>query len=223
MHTGDDTAGRQVKCPACGTAVTIPAVGSAVPPPLVPPAANSPIGGPFANPYPSPAPVPMNYALWADRVIAALVDGVIVFGAMVALWLLVLIFGSLFTGLSAAAGGGLRGDAPSGVAAAGSCTTCCILIILPPLSYLIIGLLNKVYLVSTRGYSVGQGLMKLRVVDSQGNFISIGTALIRLLATVGLGFVPIVGGFLDLLWPLWDPHRQTLHDKAVDTFVIKIV
>jgi uncharacterized RDD family membrane protein YckC len=48
-----------------------------------------------------------------------------------------------------------------------------------------------------------------------------GTAVLRLLCTVGLGFVPVVGGALDLLWPLWDPQRQTLHDKAVGTFVIK--
>jgi uncharacterized RDD family membrane protein YckC len=82
-------------------------------------------------------------------------------------------------------------------------------------------LLNKVYLVSKRGYSVGQGLMKLRVVDSHGNMIPMGTAVLRLLCTVGLGFVPVVGGFLDLLWPLWDKQRQTLHDKAVGTFVIK--
>jgi len=63
--------------------------------------------------------------------------------------------------------------------------------------------------------------MKLKVVDAQGNLISMGTCIIRLLATVGLGLVPVVGGFLDLLWPLWDPQRQTLHDKAVGTFVIK--
>jgi uncharacterized RDD family membrane protein YckC len=63
--------------------------------------------------------------------------------------------------------------------------------------------------------------MKLKVVDSHGNSISMGTAVLRLLCTVGLGFVPVVGGFLDLLWPLWDKQRQTLHDKAVGTFVVK--
>jgi uncharacterized RDD family membrane protein YckC len=30
-----------------------------------------------------------------------------------------------------------------------------------------------------------------------------------------------VGGLLDLLWPLWDEQRQTLHDKAVGSFVVK--
>ena len=26
---------------------------------------------------------------------------------------------------------------------------------------------------------------------------------------------------LDVLWPLWDEQKQTLHDKAAGTFVIK--
>ena len=164
----------------------------------------------------------MNYALWADRVIAAIVDVALAFAVMIALWFVVFVAAGIFSGLATATGGGRRGNAPNPVASAGACASCCMLIILPPISYLIIGLLNKVYLVSKRGYSIGQGLVRLRVVDPQGNFISMGTALIRLLATVGLGFVPVVGGFLDLLWPLWDPQRQTLHDKAVDTFVVKV-
>jgi uncharacterized RDD family membrane protein YckC len=63
--------------------------------------------------------------------------------------------------------------------------------------------------------------MKLKVVDEKGGLLSTGTALIRLLATVALAFIPIVGGLLDLLWPLWDEQRQTLHDKAVGSFVVK--
>ena len=43
--------------------------------------------------------------------------------------------------------------------------------------------------------------------------------MIRLLAQAGLGFIPLLGA-LDLLWPLWDVQRQTLHDKAVGSFVI---
>jgi uncharacterized RDD family membrane protein YckC len=30
----------------------------------------------------------------------------------------------------------------------------------------------------------------------------------------------VVFGLVDLLWPLWDPRRQTLHDKAASTVVI---
>ena len=46
-----------------------------------------------------------------------------------------------------------------------------------------------------------------------------GTAFIRLLAHFGCSLIPLAG-MLDLLWPLWDPRRQTLHDKAVDSYVI---
>jgi uncharacterized RDD family membrane protein YckC len=98
---------------------------------------------------------------------------------------------------------------------------CCFIFVLAPLATLLVGLYNKIYLVSKRGASVGQGIMKLKVVNERGEFLSMGAASLRLLAQVGLGFVPVVGSFLDLLWPLWDEKRQTLHDKAVNSLVIK--
>ena len=64
--------------------------------------------------------------------------------------------------------------------------------------------------------------MNLKVVDINGNLLSTGTAFIRLIARVALGFVPMVGPLLDLLWPLWDDKRQTLHDKAVGSYVLKL-
>jgi uncharacterized RDD family membrane protein YckC len=98
---------------------------------------------------------------------------------------------------------------------------CCVMIVLFPLSTLLVGIYNRVYLVSSRGYSIGQGVMKLKVVDGNGNLLSFGTALLRLLAQIGLGLIPL-GSILDLLWPLWDDRRQTLHDKAVSCYVIKV-
>ena len=62
----------------------------------------------------------------------------------------------------------------------------------------------------------------MKVVDGNGNLLSMGTAFIRLLAQVALNFVPVVGPLLDLLWPLWDERRQTLHDKAVGSYVLKL-
>ncbi len=60
--------------------------------------------------------------------------------------------------------------------------------------------------------------------------LSWGTVLIRWF-TQNLGgllsFVPIVALFawvyplLDVLWPLWDGHRQALHDKAARTNVVR--
>ena len=40
-----------------------------------------------------------------------------------------------------------------------------------------------------------------------------------------LGLVPVISlvsslvGLLDSMWLLWDPRRQTLHDKIADTLV----
>jgi uncharacterized RDD family membrane protein YckC len=164
----------------------------------------------------------MNYALWADRVLAALADGAIAVLVMFVLYVLLFVvggIGSMIIGAGEAAVSE-RGEA-GGLSGLFGCSTCCLFFILPPVSYFVAGLLNKVYLVSKRGYSVGQGLMKLKVVDAHGNLIPMGTAVLRLLCTVGLQFVPVVGGFLDLLWPLWDKERQTLHDKAVGTYVVK--
>jgi uncharacterized RDD family membrane protein YckC len=176
----------------------------------------TPTGNPSPQQYQGNSLVPnqMNYALWADRVVAALIDAGVAFAGMIALYILLFV---LTTVLSAALGavspdlGGLLG-----------CGGCFLFFVIPPVSYFVVGLLNKVFWVSSRGYSIGQGVMKLKVVDKDGNLISNGTAFLRLLCQVGLGFVPIVGGLLDLLFPLFDePTRQTLHDKAVGSYVIK--
>jgi uncharacterized RDD family membrane protein YckC len=173
----------------------------------------------WTPPTPTPA-MPMNYALWADRVIAALADGGIALLVMIVLYVGLILVSFIITAIGAGASQATQSDGPSSVAGFLGCSGCCMAFVLPPIAYLIAGLGNKVYLVSKRGYSIGQGLMKLRVVDQQGNIPSMGTCIIRLLCQVGLGCI-YIGGLLDLLWPLWDPQRQTLHDKAVGTFVIK--
>ena len=61
--------------------------------------------------------------------------------------------------------------------------------------------------------------MKIKVVDSNGGFLTQGTAFLRLVVRVALSMVPFLP-LLDLLWPLWDERRQTLHDKAVNCYVI---
>ena len=42
----------------------------------------------------------------------------------------------------------------------------------------------------------------------------------RALVQIVLAFT-IIGGFLDVLWPLWDRQNQTLHDKAAGTVVLR--
>jgi uncharacterized RDD family membrane protein YckC len=146
------------------------------------------------------------YAEWADRVVGFLIDMVLVGAGMGILYFVVV---GLFATMSAF-GSGLAGG------------LCCMMILLFPISSLLVGLFNGVYLVAQRGASIGQGVMNLKVVDVNGNLLTTGTAFIRLLARVALGFVPFVGPLLDLLWPLWDEKKQTLHDKAVGSYVLKL-
>jgi uncharacterized RDD family membrane protein YckC len=153
----------------------------------------------------------MRYAEWIDRVLAALIDGALNFALMIVLFI---IFGAL-----TAASAGVGGDdnpLPGGILCMGMLITF--------ISVFGLGIFNKIYLVSKRGSSIGQGVMKLKVVDETGNIPPMGTLLIRLLVQVGMSFVPLLSIFLvllDVLWPLWDEKKQTLHDKAAGTFVIK--
>jgi uncharacterized RDD family membrane protein YckC len=146
----------------------------------------------------------MDYATWANRAIGYLIDSLLVGGAMVILY-------ALLSGLlTAVAGVGGRGAAQG---------VCCLFIVLFPLATLLVGLYNRVYLISQRGYSIGQGVVHVKVVDVNGGLLTQGTAFVRLLAAAGMGLVPFLP-VLDLLWPLWDDRRQTLHDKAVNCYVV---
>ena len=153
----------------------------------------------------------MPYAEWGDRVIAALIDGGINIAIMIVLFI---VFGAL-AGISGAVGG-QDSALPGGIFCLGALLTF--------VSIFGFGLYNKIYLVSKRGASIGQNFQKLKVVDATGSIPSMGTLLLRLIVQVGLSIVPFVGWILvllDLLFPLWDEKKQTIHDKAASTYVLK--
>lgn len=176
-------------CPACGTAMPM---ASSLPAPV--PAAPAPtVYGPA-----------LDYATWGDRALGYIIDALLV-GVVMAL--LYGAAGGMLTGLAGLAGK----DAAGGM--------CCLLLGLFPIASLAVGIFNRVYLVARRGASIGQGVMKLKVVDGAGNLLTQGAALIRLLAQIGMSLVPFLP-VLELLWPLWDDRRQTLHDKVVSCYVI---
>lgn len=153
----------------------------------------------------------MPYALWADRVLAALIDTGLVVAVMIVLYIILTVF--FFAGAAV----GSASETAGGLIAS---TSCCLFILLPPLSQLIVGVYNKVFLVAKRGASIGQGVMKLKVVDDKGSIIPMNTAALRLLVITGFTIIPFLP-LLSILWPLWDEQRQALHDKAVGTFVVK--
>ena len=101
------------------------------------------------------------------------------------------------------------------------------------LSTLVTGLVFLVYTTilcgGPRGQTVGMMAVGVRVVrDGTGEIVGYGRAfwrslveqLFRLigLTTLFLGVVWL----LDMLFPLWDRKRQTLHDKIAQTVVLRV-
>jgi len=74
------------------------------------------------------------------------------------------------------------------------------------------------------GQTVGKRVMSLRVLPVSARPLDRGTLARRYLVQfVAGGFVPFFS-FVDGLWQLWDqPLQQTLHDKAAQTVVAKVV
>jgi uncharacterized RDD family membrane protein YckC len=72
------------------------------------------------------------------------------------------------------------------------------------------------------GRTLGMSMMRLYAVDADGGRSPIGTlaAAIRSATTAVLTVLAPLA-VLDLLWPLWDPRNQTIHDKAARTLVLR--
>ena len=71
------------------------------------------------------------------------------------------------------------------------------------------------------GQTVGNMAVHTRVVDAAGGQTpGYGKAAIRWIVMLVLN-ITIIGGFLNILWPLWDNRNQTLHDKAAGTLVVR--
>lgn len=193
-------------CPKCGASV---AAGGGFCP-----TCGGNLGAPPAQPQPVASPAAAyaqqtvwNYATWSTRAIGYIIDVLLVGLGMTVLYFLV---GAAFTSMLHLMT--LR-DTGGGV--------CCMMLLLFPFATFFVGLYNSVFLIAQRGYSIGQGVMRIMVVDGNGNLLTTGAAFIRLLVRVAFAFVPFLPA-LDLLWPLWDVRRQTLHDKAVNCYVINM-
>ena len=72
---------------------------------------------------------------------------------------------------------------------------------------------------STSGQTPGMRAMGIRVIDADtGGRVDYGRCVIRHLVSVASGFALLLGYF----WALWDPRRQTWHDKAAGTIVVPV-
>lgn len=151
-----------------------------------------------------PAVFAAGYATWGNRVVGFLIDSILVgIGMAILYFLAATVLASIAGVIGRGAFGGM----------------CCMFLLLFPVATLLVGLYNGVYLIALRGYSIGQGVVHVKVVDASGNLLTQGTAFLRLVVRAVMGFVPFLPA-LDLLWPLWDERSQTLHDKAVNCYVV---
>jgi uncharacterized RDD family membrane protein YckC len=173
------------------------------PPPSGGPPPPAPAGGDTPTTTP-PGAAAQPYAEWWKRVVAALIDGVI-------LYIVNIIVSAIF-GLDTA------GDVTRGG------TGLFARFVVGNLVLLAIGVLYYVLLNgSERGQTVGKMALKIAVRDdATGARAGYGKAFIRYIVGAVLFLLCIVPGVIDLLFPLWDPKKQTLHDKAASTVVIDV-
>jgi uncharacterized RDD family membrane protein YckC len=83
------------------------------------------------------------------------------------------------------------------------------------------GLLNG----GPKGQTLGKIALKIQVREAtSGGPLGPEKAVVRYLVDGIAAFVPalLVFNLLDGLWPLWDPKRQAIHDKVVNSLVIKV-
>lgn len=83
---------------------------------------------------------------------------------------------------------------------------------------LLLGLAYYAYLEgSPSGQTVGKRAMSIRVIDfAGGGPIGPGRALIRYIGRI-VSAIPCLLGYF---WMLWDPEKQTWHDKFATTVVV---
>jgi len=65
------------------------------------------------------------------------------------------------------------------------------------------------------GQTIGKKAMGIRVVSTGGAPVSVGMAFARSVMKLVSGMVLLLG----YLWMLWDPNRQTWHEKVDQTYV----
>ncbi len=188
--------------PAGGGYTPPPPPGGYAPPPPPPPPPAA-----YVPPPPPAAPAPgIGYGGFGLRFVARLLDS--------------LILGIPFSVLFALIGGLAVASVSTTVDANGKINTVAAggaggLLILLYLALLAVSVLYFVVLWS-RGGTIGQRLLKLRVVDATtGANISMGKAFLRY---VGL-IIAAIPCYLGLFWVIWDPRKQGWHDKIAGTVV----
>ena len=160
------------------------------------------------DPYANQALTPNAYANWGTRVVAYIVDSIIIG----------IIPGILDIANASTAKAATCTTNPTTYAV--SCTGGSSFGILGALAILIglAGFLYFCYMEGTTGQTVGKKMVNITLVREQdGQPIGFGLAVVRKIAHVLDSIVCCVG----YLWPLWDAKKQTFADKIMTTVVVK--
>ena len=152
---------------------------------------------PFDNPgmgFPPQGQVPaaVPFASWGQRVLATLIDSVVIF----ALFIVLAIIGAILSGVSNALGG--------------------LFLFLAYIALIAIAFYFA-YLTGKVGQSPGKKVIGIQVVHANtGQFIGGGMGIVRNLAHIIDQLICYIGYFL----PLFDAKKQTIADKVMTTVVI---
>lgn len=149
------------------------------------------------------------YADWGTRAVAYVIDfAVIVFGC------------AIF--VAAAVGGGFLRTQPDQYGQSSISGLGIAVIVVSLIAMLAFFLGYHLLHGRESGQTLGKRIVAIQVRDAvTGGPISYARAFGRHLAQVFAWLILPILVFVDLLWPLWDDRLQTLHDKAVNTVVIK--
>ena len=180
-------------------------------PPATAPAGGAPPTATAGQPTDSQGRV---LAHWWKRVVAALIDGVI-------LYVINLIIGLLLGGaLTFTEEPSINPQTGQLEGGSGFFAT----LILGNVVMLVVGIAYYVFFNgSEKGQTPGKMAMKIQVRDeATGGRVSYGKAGLRYIVGAVLFLLCVVPGIVDLLFPLWDPKRQTIHDKAANTLVVDL-
>jgi uncharacterized RDD family membrane protein YckC len=167
----------------------------------------------YQNLYPGPAPG-IGYAGFWIRVLASIIDSIIIFVPAVIVFFIV--EGQVISNY---------GDCVSTATANGTLISQCINTLFSSfgvweLAGIAIQFLYFVILWSQLGGTFGQRLLGLHVVDAAtGQNIGIGRAIGRYVGYLISAFALYIG----LIWVAFDPRKQGWHDKIASTFVVRKV
>ncbi|HVF53144.1 MAG TPA: RDD family protein [Actinomycetota bacterium] len=189
------------------------------PNPYGPPGGQQPYGAPGGQPpmyQPQAGPQGPGGPLaeWWKRLVAAIVDGIII---SIPSYIIMLVLGVGYANTAEVTIDPNTGQITSG--GGGFLATMLISFAI----ILALGVAYYAYMNGVRGQTVGKILMKIKVVDENtGQVIGFGKGAIRYIVAGVLWMLCYIPGIVDSLMPLWDAKRQSIHDKVANSVVIEI-